>query len=197
MLYRGVSDTVPAPKSMLETFGEGGRSDRLEKAMSTMQGADQIREMESMTARDQKRAEMEQRGLSAEQIAAYLGEKVDLLYPRHPLSFSLSLTVWMYLSSFCFFPAHFFRDKCMPVHPCTLLRSLGWVQQHIFEKKTQKSRTAPPHTRDGTPWAQNGVPYIDVCIEEVPRGEPRTHHGFSAASGLGGQTGLTTSRLCL
>eukprot|EP00903_Cladosiphon_okamuranus_P012503 g11707.t1 len=73
-LGMGVSDTVPAPKSMLETFGEGGRSDRLEKAMSTMQGADQVQEMESMTARDQKRAEMEQRGLSDEQIAAYLGE---------------------------------------------------------------------------------------------------------------------------
>ena len=96
VLYRGVSDTVPAPKSMLETFGEGGRSDRLEKAMSTMQGADQIREMESATARDRKRAEMEQRGLSAEQIAAYLGEDVYVSHPlfptpRHPRFLSLSL----------------------------------------------------------------------------------------------------------
>eukprot|EP00752_Nemacystus_decipiens_P004980 g4528.t1 len=73
-LGMGVSDTVPAPKGMLDTFGEGGRSGQLERAMSNMQGADQIREMESLTARDQKRAEMEERGLSKEQIAAYLGD---------------------------------------------------------------------------------------------------------------------------
>lgn len=87
---RGVSDTIPPPKSMLEAFGQGGRSDRLDKAMSTMQGADQLREMESMTAKDQKRAEMEQRGLSSEQIAAYLGED-----PPPPLF------LWLFNGSIC------------------------------------------------------------------------------------------------
>ncbi|CAN0270184.1 unnamed protein product, partial [Ectocarpus sp. 13 AM-2016] len=69
-LGMGVSDTIPAPKSMMETLGG---SDKFDKAINAMQGAEQLREMESMTARDQKRAEMEQRGLSEQQIAAYLG----------------------------------------------------------------------------------------------------------------------------
>ncbi|CAB1119806.1 unnamed protein product [Ectocarpus sp. CCAP 1310/34] len=69
-LGMGVSDTIPAPKSMMETLGG---SDKFDKAINAMQGAEQLREMESMTAKDQKRAEMEQRGLSEEQIAAYLG----------------------------------------------------------------------------------------------------------------------------
>lgn len=56
---------------MMETLGG---SDRFDKAINAMQGAEQLREMESMTAKDQKRAEMEQRGLSEEQIAAYLGK---------------------------------------------------------------------------------------------------------------------------
>lgn len=56
---------------MMETLGG---SDKFDKAINAMQGAEQLREMESMTAKDQKRAEMEQRGLSEEQIAAYLGE---------------------------------------------------------------------------------------------------------------------------
>lgn len=68
---RGVSETVAPPKSMVETLGG---SDRFDRAMSAMQGAEQLREMESRAAKDQKRAEMEQRGLSREQIAAYLGE---------------------------------------------------------------------------------------------------------------------------
>ncbi|CAN0369656.1 unnamed protein product, partial [Ectocarpus fasciculatus] len=71
-LGMGVSDTIPAPKTMMETLGG---SDKFEKAITAMQGAEQLREMESMTAKDQKRAEMEQRGLSEEQIAAYLGEE--------------------------------------------------------------------------------------------------------------------------
>lgn len=56
---------------MMETLGG---SDKFDKAITAMQGAEQLREMESMTAKDQRRAEMEQRGLSEEQIAAYLGE---------------------------------------------------------------------------------------------------------------------------
>lgn len=100
---------------MLETFGEGGRSEKLERAMSTMQGADQLREMESMTARDQKRAEMEQRGLSPEQIAAYLGEQAYLptrlrcAPPARPLFLSLthdSICHWCLLQNIlgCFNP---------------------------------------------------------------------------------------------
>ena len=31
-----------------------------------------------------------------------------------------------------------------------------------FCKIITKSKTEPPHVRDGTPWAQNGTPYSDV-----------------------------------
>lgn len=40
-----------------------------------MQGAEQILEMERMASKDMQRGQMEDRGLSAEQISAYMGEK--------------------------------------------------------------------------------------------------------------------------
>ncbi|CAN0106716.1 unnamed protein product [Scytosiphon promiscuus] len=77
-LGMGVSETVAPPKSMVETLGG---SDRFDRAMSAMQGAEQLREMESRAAKDQKRAKMEQRGLTREQIAAYLGEDMSVAPP--------------------------------------------------------------------------------------------------------------------
>ncbi|CAM9787560.1 unnamed protein product, partial [Hapterophycus canaliculatus] len=77
-LGMGVSETVAPPKSMMETLGG---SDRFDRAISAMQGAEQLREMEKRASKDQKRAEMEQRGLSREQIAAYLGDATSVAPP--------------------------------------------------------------------------------------------------------------------
>lgn len=46
-----------------------------DKAVAAMQGAEQILEMERMASKDMQRGQMEDRGLSAEQISAYMGEK--------------------------------------------------------------------------------------------------------------------------
>ncbi|CAM9590192.1 unnamed protein product, partial [Laminaria digitata] len=67
----GVSGTI-TPSERRETLGDGDVTD---KAVAAMQGADQILEMESMAAKDMQRGQMEDRGLSAEQISAYLGEE--------------------------------------------------------------------------------------------------------------------------
>lgn len=40
-----------------------------------MQGSDLVLEMKSSSARDMRRVDMEERGLSPEQIAAYMGEE--------------------------------------------------------------------------------------------------------------------------
>lgn len=53
----------------------GNVGDMTDKAIAAMQGAEQIFEMERMAAKDMQRGKMEDRGLSAEQIAAYMGEK--------------------------------------------------------------------------------------------------------------------------
>ena len=55
-----------------------GNRDITDKAVAAMQGADQILEMERMAAKDMQRGQMEERGLSAEQIAAYLGEEIPV-----------------------------------------------------------------------------------------------------------------------
>lgn len=64
-----MSETV-APSDAKETLGA---NDATDKAVAAMQGGEQIKEMESMAAKGMRRGEMEERGLSPEQIAAYLG----------------------------------------------------------------------------------------------------------------------------
>lgn len=64
------------------SFGDGDVTD---KAVAAMQGADQILEMERMAAKDMQRGQMEDRGLSAEQISAYIGEETPLCVHCTPL----------------------------------------------------------------------------------------------------------------
>lgn len=47
------------------------------RAVATIQSGDQINEMERLAAKDVRRAEMLEKGLSKEQIAAYLGKKKE------------------------------------------------------------------------------------------------------------------------
>lgn len=46
----------------------------VDKRISSLTGADELKEMERMASKDIARAKMVERGLSTEQIAAYLGE---------------------------------------------------------------------------------------------------------------------------
>ena len=59
---------------MKATFG---KDDITSRAVAAMQGADQIKEMERMAFKDMQRAQMLEKGLSKEQIAAYLGENMS------------------------------------------------------------------------------------------------------------------------
>lgn len=41
-----------------------------------------------------------------------------------------------------------------------------------FSKKIKKSRMQPPHTRDGTRWAQDGIPYCSDVLWVRPSRKP-------------------------
>lgn len=71
-IFRGVSETVIPGNELKATLREEGIASR---AVATIQSAEQIKEMERLAAKDVRRAEMLEKGLSKEQIAAYLGKK--------------------------------------------------------------------------------------------------------------------------
>lgn len=60
--------------------------------------------------------------------------------------------------------------------PATAVESL-WIARAleplVFERKIRRSNLEPPHIRGGTPWAQNGIPCIDVVLVRPSRITPK------------------------
>ena len=81
-----------------------------------MQGADQILEMERMAAKGMQRGQMEDRGLSAEQISAYIGDETPSLCPMHTHHFESALSTAVP----CVWTLH---SNCAQVFPATALGS--------------------------------------------------------------------------
>ncbi|CAN0203482.1 unnamed protein product [Ascophyllum nodosum] len=71
-----VSKTAKTGNQVKATFG---KDDITSRAVAAMQGADQIKEMERMAFKDMQRAQMLEKGLSKEQIAAYLGDDLSVV----------------------------------------------------------------------------------------------------------------------
>lgn len=70
MTVRGVSETVSTLEAKVASIAD----DSTARAVALAQGVDQVEERAAMARKEAQRAQMSERGLSREQIAAYVGE---------------------------------------------------------------------------------------------------------------------------
>lgn len=100
---RGVSETVSTPEAKVASIAD----DSTARAVALAQGVDQVEERAAMARKEAQRADMTERGLSREQIAAYVGESFSLfsLYcdPSFPPLYCVRAAAILVILDFCFF----------------------------------------------------------------------------------------------
>lgn len=86
-MIRGVSETIRRQAADLRLSGTS------DEGIAAMQGGELMQELEALGARDAHRGRMVERGLSPEQIAAYMGKQTQSGRERSAHDGGLSLSV--------------------------------------------------------------------------------------------------------